>query len=414
MEMEYPIDFRCPISMELMREPVTICTGVTYERKNITKWFSTYNKTTCPATMQPLRSFDITPNHTLKRLIDAWLGENDHHHRHQSPPSTRHHDLVSLLSTIGSSPFKVTCLKKLRSIVEMGEDTKADFIQSGGVEVVVQILVQILFETSDFVTFRASEEALALLHLLPISSDHDDDTNTFDILSKPDSMTSMAIVLQRGSAEARFYAITIFKNITKTDYDWTFIIQDQGIGFFKSLLELLSDEICTKASSCALEVLIQVLSPSKKSRLKAIEAGAVCVLIELLPDSSSRSKCEKILQLVKLLCECAEGRLALVEHHMGIPAISKTLLNVSNTATKTAVKIMWLISSFHPTERVVEEMLVYGSVKKLLALLHMEGRRSSTKDKVVRMFKLHAHSWRKYPCFPSDFNHYLGLVDVSC
>ncbi|KAL5799111.1 hypothetical protein ACOSQ2_003931 [Xanthoceras sorbifolium] len=409
MEMEYPVDFRCPISMEMMRDPVTICTGVTYERKNIEKWFSTYKKNICPATMQPIHSFDITPNHTLKRLIDSWLKEHVHH---QPPPLTapsiKHHDLVSLLSTIGSSPFKVTSLKKLRSIVEMGDDTKADFIQSGGVEVVVQIVIQILFESSDFVTFRACEEALGVLHQLPILSSDDQQEKTFEILSKQESMTSMAIVIQRGSAEARLYAITIFKKLANTDYDWTFIIQDQGIGFFKSLLELLSDEICTNASSCALEVLIQVLSSSKKSRLKAIEAGAVCVLIELLPDASSRSKCEKILHLMKLLCESAEGRLALVEHHMGIPAISKTLMHVSNTATKMGIKIMWLICNFHPTERVVEEMLVYGSVKKLLALLHMVGR-SSTKDRVVKMLKLHANSWSKYPCFPFDWKEYLGL-----
>ena len=400
---DYPPDFRCPISMEVMKDPVTILTGVSYERKNIEKWFHAYNKKTCPATMQLLRNLDMTPNHTLKRLILAWQDRLvTPPSSSPSQPSIKHDEMVSLFSTLESSPFKVTSLKKIRSIVELGDDTRSGFIRSGGVEAVVQILVtQTVVDNYDFVSFQACEEALGVLHLLPLS----EEDKTFQLLSKPEPMKSIAIVLQRGSAEARLYAITVFRQIAKTDFCWNPLLQDQGMDLFKSLLELVYDEIGSKASSCALEVLIEILASSKKSRLKAIEAGAVCVLIELLPDSN-RSKCEKMLLLIKLMCECAEGRMALVEHGLGIPAVSKKLLHVSNSATKLGVKILWLMSTFHPTERVLEEMLIYGAVKKLVALIHMEGR--STKDKVLNMFKLHGNSWRRHPCFPCDLKDYLG------
>ncbi|KAM1186258.1 hypothetical protein ACFXTH_015401 [Malus domestica] len=59
-----PYHFRCPISIELMKDPVTISTGVTYERNNIEKWFFSYKKKTCPATMQSVKNFDMIPNHT--------------------------------------------------------------------------------------------------------------------------------------------------------------------------------------------------------------------------------------------------------------------------------------------------------------------------------------------------------------
>lgn len=406
--MEILPDFLCPISMELMKDPVTISTGVSYERKNIEKWFFTYKKKTCPATMQIIKNFDITPNHTLKAIISSSTSAANS----RQPYSVNHDDMLSVLSTIETTPFKVSSLKKLRSIIEKDNDeniTKADFIQSNGVEALVQIIVQInLFESSDFVTFRACEEALGILHQLPFS---EEEKTTFDLLSKPEIMKSMAIMLQRGSAEARLHTITIFQKMAKSGgYDCNFVIQD--VDFFKSILELVSDEICTKASSCALEVLIEILGSSKKSRLRAIEAGAVCVFIELLPDSN-RSKCEKVLRLLKLLCECAEGRQALVEHGMGIAAISKRMLHVSTAATRMAVKILWVICSFHPTERVLEEMLVYGSVKKLLVLLHIDGR-SSTKDKVIKMIKLHGNSWKRYPCFPCELKEYLALVSNSC
>lgn len=37
-----PQEFKCPISMELMKNPVTISTGVTYERKSIEKYMVLY------------------------------------------------------------------------------------------------------------------------------------------------------------------------------------------------------------------------------------------------------------------------------------------------------------------------------------------------------------------------------------
>ncbi|XP_059637421.1 E3 ubiquitin-protein ligase PUB23-like [Cornus florida] len=403
--MAFPPDFRCPISMELMNDPVTISTGVTYERKNILKWFFTYKKTTCPATMQTLHNFDITPNHTLKRLILAW--QNGHSLRSSPPPSIKHDELVSLLNTVESTPFKVSSLRKLKSIVEMCDDTKLDFKLCGGVQVLLRIVLQVLGENSDFASFRACEEALGVLQQLTLLS-HEEDDQTTKLLSKPESMKAIAIMLQRGSAEARFYAILIFQMVAKSEYDWSYVIQDQGIDFFKSLLELVSDDICTKASSCALKVLIRIISSTKKSRVKAIEAGAICVLIELLPDSN-RSKCEKILHLIKLLCECADGRQAFIEHGLGIIAVSKKMLHVSDVATKIGVKILWLICNLHPTERVLEDMLIFGSVEKLVVLLHIDGR-SSTKDKVVKIFKLHGNSWRRYSCFRCDLKDYLGLI----
>ncbi|MCL7034923.1 hypothetical protein MKW94_013052 [Papaver nudicaule] len=407
--MEIPLYFRCPISMEVMKNPVTICTGLSYERKNIENWFYMYKKKTCPATMQILQNFDVTPNHTLKRLILVWQ-ERESKATDVHPPravSTKHDELVSLLTTIESTPFKVSSLKKLRSCIELGcDEVRSNLVHIGGIESLSRIITQVLIDCSDFITFRACEEALGVLYQLPIS-----DAPSLALLSKPECMKAMAIMLQRGSAEARYHTVTIFRNMSKVEYNWDWVVQDQGMDLFKSLLELVSDEIYTKASSCALDVLIEIINSSKKARLKAIEAGAICVLIELLPDSN-KSICERMLFIIKLLCECAEGRIAFVDHKLGIAALSKKLLRVSVCATKLGVKILWLLSSFHPKEKVIEDMLMFGSVKKLLGLLHVEGQ-SSTKDKAVKIIKMHGKSWRKYPCFPSELKDCLRLVHDS-
>ncbi|KAL2521291.1 U-box domain-containing protein 26-like [Forsythia ovata] len=70
--MIIPPLFICPISLDLLRDPVTLCTGQTYDRSSIEKWLAAGNLT-CPVTMQKLHDPSIIPNHTLRHLIDQWL-----------------------------------------------------------------------------------------------------------------------------------------------------------------------------------------------------------------------------------------------------------------------------------------------------------------------------------------------------
>ncbi|KAG9452256.1 hypothetical protein H6P81_005160 [Aristolochia fimbriata] len=410
--MEVPLFFRCPISMELMSDPVTISTGVTYERRNIEQWFYRYKKTTCPATMQHLESFDLTPNHTLKRLILSWLDQASRSPSSSSPPSParpNREELVSQLGKLESTPFKVSCLRKLRSMVETDEDARDDFPKLGGIETLGTVIFQILIDPGDCATFRACEEALAILSRLSLS-----DEASIRLLSKPECLKSMSTMLQRGTAEARLNTVTILRKMSKnqSEYYWVKIIAaDQDTGVFKSLLELLSDEICTKAGSIALDVLIELTSKSRKNQVKAIEAGAVWTLIELLSDvgNNNRHRCEKMLYLLKRLCGCPEGRSAFVDHGLAISVVSKKVLRVSDVATKIGVKILWLICSVRPTERVLEEMVMFGAVKKLMGLVHIDGR-CSTKERAMKIIKLHGNSWTQYPCFPSEFRDYLRLA----
>jgi hypothetical protein len=71
LEVKIPSYFRCPISLDVMRSPVSLCTGVTYDRASIQRWLDSGN-TTCPATMLPLPSTDLVPNLTLRSLISRW------------------------------------------------------------------------------------------------------------------------------------------------------------------------------------------------------------------------------------------------------------------------------------------------------------------------------------------------------
>ena len=64
-----PPDFYCPITGELMVEPVSDPEGHTYEKSVILTWLST--KETSPLTRSPLKKRDLKDNLAMKRSIDS-------------------------------------------------------------------------------------------------------------------------------------------------------------------------------------------------------------------------------------------------------------------------------------------------------------------------------------------------------
>ncbi|AQK45372.1 E3 ubiquitin-protein ligase PUB23-like [Zea mays] len=402
MAMEEPPQlFLCPISMELMEDPVTVSTGVTYDRRSIERWFFKYGKTTCPATMQRLNSFGLTPNHTLKRVISTWL---DRASSSSSSTPLRNNlareKLPSLLASIEATPFKVTALKNLRCCMDGDVAAQEDFVAYGGIQMLGRVMTQALAEScagGDFSAFRTCEEAGAVLATLPLSDDA-----SVELVLKPECMKPVVAVVQRGSAESRLHAMAILAKISSAsgaDRDWTPGVDVEDL--VKSLLELLSDGASAKLSSRALDVLLDVMARSRGARrAKAVEVGAVCVLVELLPDASRRVA-ERALLLLKRMCKCPEGRLAFADHALAVSAVARTMLRVSGLASRLAVSVLWLVAcAVTPAERVLDDMLMSGGVAKLLALLQVENS-ASTKEKAAKLLRMHGAFWRQYPCFPT-------------
>ncbi|KAF5202339.1 U-box domain-containing protein [Thalictrum thalictroides] len=67
----FPVDFRCPISLDLMRDPVVVATGQTYDRSSINHWIDSGHNT-CPKTGQVLAHTNLISNRALKNLIALW------------------------------------------------------------------------------------------------------------------------------------------------------------------------------------------------------------------------------------------------------------------------------------------------------------------------------------------------------
>ncbi|WVZ19296.1 hypothetical protein V8G54_006618 [Vigna mungo] len=67
--------FYCPISHEIMVDPVETSSGKTFERSEIEKWFAEGNNL-CPLTRLPLDTRILRPNKTLKMSIQEWKDRN--------------------------------------------------------------------------------------------------------------------------------------------------------------------------------------------------------------------------------------------------------------------------------------------------------------------------------------------------
>ncbi|XP_027931532.1 U-box domain-containing protein 4 isoform X1 [Vigna unguiculata] len=71
-----PADFCCPLSLELMTDPVIVASGQTYERAFIKNWID-LGLTVCPKTRQTLAHTNLIPNYTVKALIANWCESNN-------------------------------------------------------------------------------------------------------------------------------------------------------------------------------------------------------------------------------------------------------------------------------------------------------------------------------------------------
>jgi len=69
-----PEAYYCPITCDIMREPVMDREGHTFERAAIEQWIEAHH--TCPTSRVPLELADLAPNRALRDAIEEFLAAN--------------------------------------------------------------------------------------------------------------------------------------------------------------------------------------------------------------------------------------------------------------------------------------------------------------------------------------------------
>ncbi|KAK4784126.1 hypothetical protein SAY86_018494 [Trapa natans] len=414
-EVDVPPYFICPISLEIMKDPVTVTTGITYDRDSIEMWLSNPKNVTCPVTKQVIPSdSELTPNHTLRRLIQSWciLNASRGIERIPTPKApVGKAQIVQILDELARSPQSQCSksLQRLRSIVSLNSANKRLVEAAGAVDVLAEIISsgnmcstssssEDLTEIDGLLEVkRPSDEALSILYNLQLSP-----AGVKTLVRKDNGrfVESLMRVMQRSSFESRAYAVMLLRLMFDVAEPMQMITLGQE--FFIELVQLLHDQISPdKASKATLKLLVHIM-PWGRNRIKAVEAGLVPVLIGLLLDESDcggRRVNETSLLLLDMTCQCAEGRADLLKHGAGLAVVSKKILRVSQVASDRAVRILMSIAKHSATPGVLQEMLQLGVVAKLCLVLQVNCE-NKTKEKANEILKMHARTWKKSPCLP--------------
>ncbi|KDP36106.1 hypothetical protein JCGZ_08750 [Jatropha curcas] len=408
-DIDVPPFFLCPISLQIMKDPVTVPTGITYDRESIEKWLFSGKNNTCPVTKQVISDCELTPNVTLMRLIQSWCTLNASHGIERIPtpkPPVSKAQISKLIkdATMSSPQQQMKCLKKLRSMANVNDTNKRCMESAGVVEFLASIVNT--YNSLSFEEYSSSnleeineaislsDEALSFLYGLQLS-----ESGLKVLISKnAEIIDSLTRILKNGNYESRAYSVLLLKSILEVADPIQLINLRQEL--FVEIVQILRDQISHQATKSSLRLLVN-LCPWGRNRVKAVAANAVSVLINLLLDSSEKRVCEMALMVLDLVCQCAEGRAELLGHGAGLAVVSKKILRVSQVASEKAVRILLSISKFSATNNVLQEMLQIGVVAKLCLVLQVDCG-IKNKEKAREVLKLHARAWKNSPCIPAN------------
>ncbi|XP_059625484.1 E3 ubiquitin-protein ligase PUB24-like [Cornus florida] len=351
-----------------MKDPVTVVTGITYDRERIKHWLLMAEDSTCPVTKRPLpRDSDMTPNITLRRLIQAWCIINanngvDRIATLKSPLNRSH--VRKLVRDLKVPHLCVNSLKKMEELANMNEKNGKCMVEAGVTREMVLLIVKCFKEGK----FEGVEEAFRVLHLIwtPNSENKQLVKENFDFIES--MIWALGCDHVENHVEVKTHSLLTMKMILEVVS--SNVLERLRLDFFKQIVKILRERTShdQQVQKAILHILIEAC-PWGRNRMKIVEAGAIFELIELELDKPEKKVTELIFCLLAHLCSCADGREQLLSHAGGVAMVSKRVLRVSPATDDRAIHKLMLNSRFCATHQLLLEMLRVGAVSKLCMVL---------------------------------------------
>lgn len=392
-DIEVPHYFVCPISLHIMKDPVTAITGITYDRESIEHWLFSNKNTTCPVTKQPLpRDSDLTPNHNLRRLIQAWCTENasqgiDRIPTPKPPPSKA--QVVKMLRDLKHPQLQSKAMCQLELLAAENERNRKCMVEAGVSKAMLMFLLNCCFKRNQT---EGLEEALSVLLFVGISS-----SEMKQILTENEQLLDALTWVLRCSSMAshmsaiKTHALLVLKSIVeKVDPSVLGRLKPE---FFALVVGTLRNRNGTQEINAALHIMMDTC-PWGRNRAMMIEAGAVFDLIEFEFGMSERRTSELVFGILFHLCCCADGRARFLSHRGSVFLVSKRILSVSPAVDDRALMILSLICKYSATNAVIQEMLEVGAVARLCTLFQVNCA-SYLKDRAREILRSHSGDLKK-------------------
>ncbi|KNA11442.1 hypothetical protein SOVF_135140 [Spinacia oleracea] len=327
-----PDDFRCPISLELMKDPVIVSTGQTYERSCIQKWLDAGHKT-CPKTQQTLLHTALTPNYVLKSLITLWCESNGvelprtqgtlkNRRTSNSASNCDKAAIGALLKklTNGNIEEKRAAAGEFRLLGKRNADNRVCIAEAGAIPLLVELL-----SSPDS---RTQEHAVTALLNLSIN-----DMNK-SIIVNAGAIRDIVQVLKNGSMEARENGAATLFSLSVVDENKVAI---GAAGAIPALIDLLIQGTPRGKKDAATAIFN--LSIYQGNKVRAVRAGIVEPLIKFLKEVDG-GMVDETLAILAILASHPEGKIAIGEAEP-IPVLVELIRTGSPRNRENAAAVLW-------------------------------------------------------------------------
>ena len=364
---EIPSVFICPISLEPMQDPVTLCTGQTYERSNILKWFN-LGHLTCPTTMQELWDDSVTPNKTLYHLIYSWFSQKYLLMKKRSEDvQGRASELLETLKKV-KGQARVHALKELHQLVA-AHATARKTVEEGGVALISALL-------GPFTSHAVGSEVIGILVNLTLDSESKAN------LMQPAKISLMVDLLNEGSIETKINSTRLIEMLMEEKDFRSEIVSSHSL--LVGLMRLVKDKRHPNGNLSGL-TLLRTICLHKEVRNLFVSIGAIPQLVELLP-ALNPDCLESALFILDALSSLPEGRLALKDCPNTIPNMVRLLMRVSESCTQYALSILWSVCKLAPEE--CSSIAVEAGLAAKLLLVIQSGCNPVLKQRSAELLKL--------------------------
>lgn len=346
LSLDFPDEFRCPITLDLMRDPVIVSSGHTYDRSSIGRWLNSGHHS-CPKSGKKLVHMALIPNYALKSLIDQWCKENNvpssfwdrgfgngndnrNSHAMDHISATRAATeavrmtaefLVGKLAT-GSPDIQRQAVYEIRLLAKTGMDNRRIIAEAGAIPFLVTILVS--------PDPRTQEDAVTALFNLSILG------NNKILIMAAGAIDAIITVLQKGTAmEARENAAATIFSLSMVD-EYKVAIGARP-GAIAGLVGLLREG--TAAGKRDAVTTLHNLAVYSANRAGVLTAGAVPVLVDLLTDDKA-GVTDDVLTLLALLCGCDEGMKEIGDSRLVVPILVDLLRFGSPKGKENSISVL--------------------------------------------------------------------------
>ncbi|KAG2651490.1 U-box domain-containing protein 26-like [Panicum virgatum] len=383
--VQVPWYFRCPISLELMADPVTVSTGQTYDRASIESWVATGN-TTCPVTRAPLADFTLIPNHTLRRLIQDWCVA--HHsmgvERIPTPKQPADPDLVRSLVAQGPG---LPALRRLRALAR--ESDKNRLVMA--TRETRAALLEVAFASG---SDELQAEAMAVLALVGLG-----EAEAAEVVAREERVARLGKVLAAaGPLEASVNAGAVVEAAASASGAEARALLGAAEGVMDGLVALVEEKAHARAVRVGIRGLF-ALCLAKENRPRAVSAGAASALARRVAEGGAGEP-ERALAAVERLCRAEGGRDAVVAGAGGGSAAVATLVRaMSGRAAEHAAGA--LVAVVGGSEALQVEAVRAGAMSQLL-LMVQGGCSERAKRKAQHLLKLLRSAWPTTDCIANS------------